>query len=277
MTFEVDFEGQSVSYHHVRDDVATYLPGFAKDRSEADLIGWLDDKIREPSIKQPVLREWLRRAVERLLRERGFSLAQLLKGQFVLRRKLAEQLQLAKEGAYRNGFQQALFSGELEIVSSDSPGHAFVYPADMALYPAHSYFRADTMRFRKHYYPVPGDLGWKTPRGEFTEEFLCAQQIDLLEEVEFWVRNLVHPAQFWMPTSRQRTYPDFVAKLKDGRLFVIEYKGGDRFSSEQEKEKRIIGELWAKRSEGKGIYLMAQKVDDKGRNVRDQLLASIAK
>ena len=275
MTFEVDLEGRQVNYRQIRDDAATYLPGFAQDRDEADLVGWLDHEVREPSVKQPVLREWLRRAVHGLLEERGFSLAQLLKGQFILRRKLAEQLQLAKEQAYRDGFQQALFQNGLELVASDAPDHAFTYPADMASYPAHSYFRAETMRFRKHYYPVPGDLAWKTPGGVPTEEFLCAQAIDLLDEVEFWVRNLVHPSQFWMPTARQRTYPDFVAKLKDGRLLVVEYKGGDRFSSEQEKEKRLVGELWARRSNGKGLYLMAQKTDANGDNVRGQLLAAI--
>ncbi|MGH8084507.1 MAG: DEAD/DEAH box helicase [Lysobacter sp.] len=269
MTFEVDIEGRQVSYHQVKDDVATYLPGFAQDRSETDLIGWLDHEIHEPSIKQPVLREWLRRAVRGLLDERGFSLAQLLKGQFILRRKLAEQLQLAKELAYRDGFQQALFQDGLEIVASDGPDHAFTYAADMTRYPAHSYYQG-TYRFRKHYYPVPADLK------NVGEEFECARAIDLLDEVEFWVRNLVHPTQFWMPTSRQRTYPDFVAKLKDDRLFVIEYKGGDRFTSDEEKEKRLVGDLWATRSNGKGLYLMAQKSDN-GHNVREQLLAEIAK
>jgi type III restriction enzyme len=132
------------------------------------------------------------------------------------------------------------------------------------------------MRFQKHYYPLPGDLAWKTPKGVLTEEFLCAQAIDLLDEVDFWVRNLVHPSQFWMPTSTQRTYPDFVVKLKDGRLLVVEYKGGDRFTAEQEQEKRMVGELWAQRSNGKGLYLMARKLDGRGRNVRDQLLAAIA-
>lgn len=276
MTFEVDLDGRKVGYHRVRDDVATYLPGFAQDRTEADLVGWLDHEIREPSIRQPVLREWLRRAVGSLLDDRGFSLAQLLKGQFVLRRKLDEQLQIAKMQAYREGFQQALFQGGLELVASGEPDHAFTYPADMALYPAHSYFRADTMRFRKHYYPLPGDLGWKTSAGAFTEEFLCAQAIDLLDEVDFWVRNLVHPTQFWMPTARQRTYPDFVVKLKDSRMLVVEYKGGDRFTAEQEKEKRMVGELWAKCSNGRGLYLMARNADDTGRNVREQLLATIA-
>lgn len=274
MTFEVDLEDRQLRYRPVKDDAATYLPGFAQDRSVADLVGWLDQELRDASVKQPVLREWIRRAVASLLEDRGFSLSQLLKGQFVLRRKLAEQLLLAKDRAYKRGFQQALFQGGLELACSDGPGHAFCYPPDMARYPAHFYYRGP-YAFRKHYYPVPGELNWRTPSGSITEEFECAQAIDVLDEVDFWVRNLVHPSQFWMPTSRQRTYPDFVAKLKDGRLLVVEYKGGDRFTAEQEEEKRMVGELWAKRSDGRGLYLMARRIDDQGRSVREQLLATI--
>ncbi len=273
MTFEVDLNDELVQYKPIKDDVATYLPGFAQDRSLTDLLGWLDHEIREPSIKQPVLREWIRQAVQGLMDERGFSLAQLLKGQFVLRRKLAEQLGLAKARAYKEGFQQVLFDSE--VVASMEPDHAFVYPADSTQYPAHSYYQGGTYRFHKHYYPLPGDLKWRTDGGKETEEFQCARALDLLEEVSFWVRNVVHPTQFWMPTSKMRTYPDFVAQLSDGRLLVVEYKGGDRFSNEDSEEKRNIGALWAKRSNGRGAYLMAQKLDDQGRNVRDQLLAAI--
>ncbi|WP_445354926.1 DEAD/DEAH box helicase [Microbulbifer sp. EKSA008] len=274
MTFEVDLEGQHVNYHLIEDDASTYLPGFAHDRTEADLVGWLDHEIREPSVKQPVLREWVRRAINGLKEDRGFSLAQLLKGQFILRRKLSEQLQTAKIQAYKEGFQEALFDGGMEIVTSDGPDHTYTYPADMAEYPAHYYY-SGAYRFRKHYYPVPGDLDWKTPKGKVTEEFECAQAIDFLDEVEFWVRNLVHNSQFWMPTSRQRTYPDFVVRLKDKRLLVIEYKGADRFTADQEKEKRMVGELWAKGSGGNGLYLMAQKKDEQGRNVHEQIQAVI--
>lgn len=59
-----------------------------------------------------------------------------------------------------------------------------------------------------------------------------------------------------------RHYPDFVAR-------------GDRVSNDDSKEKRAIGELWAAHSGGRAIYLMAQKTDEKGRGVRDQLLATI--
>lgn len=274
MTFEVYLDDKTVQFHNVKDDVNTYLPGFAQDRTVGDLIGWLDQEIREPSIKQPVLREWLRRAVTSLLEDRGFSLSQLLKGQFILRRKLGEQLLLVKKQAYDAGFQQALFSADADLITSDGPGCAFTYPQDMALYPATSYYQG-SYRFKKHYYPFPGVLPWKTPKGVVSEEFECAQAIDLLEDVDYWVRNLVHSTQFWMPTSTQRTYPDFVVKLKDGRLLVVEYKGGDRVSNDDSKEKRLIGELWAKKSAGKGLYLMAQKKDEQGRSVREQLLAVI--
>ena len=153
-TFEVYLDGAKVQYHPMKDDAATYLPGFAQDRTLTDLLGWLDHEVREPSIKQPMLREWVRKAIERLTRDRGFSLAQLLKGQYVLRRKLREQLDIAKATAYKAGFQQALFEGE--VVASSEPGFEFTYPADMTAYPAHSYYMGGTYRFEKHYYPVPG-------------------------------------------------------------------------------------------------------------------------
>ena len=159
------------------------------------------------------------------------------------------------------------------VVASAEPGYAFVFPADMTMYPAKAY--CEHTGFNHHYYPKVGDLKWRLPGGALTQEAICAQAIDLLDEVEFWVRNLVHQSQFWMPTSRMRTYPDFVAKLHDGRLLVVEHKGGDRFSNDDSSEKRMIGNLWAKRSGGKGVYVMTQLNDEQGRSIRDQLLHAI--
>lgn len=276
MTYEVYLDGKAVKYHLTKNDVATYLPGFAQDRTEADLVGWLDQNVRDYSVKQPVSREWIRRAIEGLLKDRGFSLAQLLKGQFVLRRKLQQEMGDAKARAYKQGFQQNLFGPDREVVAKDGPDYAFTYPADMTAYPAHFYYENGLYSFRRHYYPKVGDLRWKTSTGAITEEFQCAQVIDSLDEVEFWVRNLVHPSQFWMPTHKDRTYPDFIAKLKDGRLLVVEYKGADRITNEDSAEKRLVGQLWAKNSSGKGLYVMAEMPKGKDAEfVRDQLRAAI--
>jgi type III restriction enzyme len=45
-------------------------------------------------------------------------------------------------------------------------------------------------QFKKHYFGKPGELIEKTPAGHQTEEFKCAQFLDNLQEVKYWVRNL---------------------------------------------------------------------------------------
>ena len=58
------------------------------------------------------------------------------------------------------------------------------------------------------------------------EEMQCAQVIDSLADVKCWIRNVArHPESFFLPTATDKFYPDFVAQLTDGRLFVVEYKG----------------------------------------------------
>jgi type III restriction enzyme len=105
-------------------------------------------------------------------------------------------------------------------------------------------------QFKKHYYPDVGDLK------SAGEEHECAQIIDSLDEVACWVRNLdSQPAlSFWLQTSAGRFYPDFVCILNDGRILVVEYKGGHLYTDAEEK--RIIGELWEKRSQGKCLFVM---------------------
>jgi type III restriction enzyme len=40
------------------------------------------------------------------------------------------------------------------------------------------------------------------------------------------------------------------------RILVVEYKGDDRWSNDDSKEKRKLGELWAERSIGRGLFIM---------------------
>jgi type III restriction enzyme len=82
------------------------------------------------------------------------------------------------------------------------------------------------------------------------EEVECAQKLDELDSIEWWVRNSERkPTSFCLPLAKGYYYPDFLAKLTNGTLLAIEYKG--KHLAEYDKEKRQIGELWARRSEGK--------------------------
>jgi type III restriction enzyme len=141
-----------------------------------------------------------------------------------------------------------LFGEKVEVTVT--PEICFSYAADPRKYVYSKAYRG-RYEFKKHYYPEIGDLEEKG------EEFECAQFIDQLDEVEFWVRNPVRRPghSFWLQTSTDKFYPDFVCKLKDGRVMVIEYKGGHLWNDES-KEKKALGELWAKRSGGACLFVM---------------------
>ena len=118
-------------------------------------------------------------------------------------------------------------------------------------------------QFQKYYFGAkPGELREKTPSGELTEEFKCAQFIDALPQVKFWMRNLARkPSSFRLQTSTDWFYPDFVCQLKDGRVLAVEYKGKLYYELSDSEEKRAVGEVWASRSEGKCLFTMPTDAD----------------
>ena len=95
--------------------------------------------------------------------------------------------------------------------------------------------------------------------------------------MKYWIRNVAkHPNSFWLPTSTDKFYPDFVAMLNDGRILVVEYKGAHLIDSADTREKKQIGDLWQAKSGGKGLFLMAEKNKD-GLTVAEQIEVKINK
>lgn len=50
--------------------------------------------------------------------------------------------------------------------------------------------------------------------------------------------------------------PDFVGRLKDGRVFAVEFKGEHLWTADDAREKRAVGELRAERSQARCIFVM---------------------
>lgn len=128
--------------------------------------------------------------------------------------------------------------------------------------------------FSRHFYPLPGELD----ADDRSEETACAIELDGIGEVQHWVRNLERQAEssFWLPTSTDRFYPDFVAQLKDGRIFVVEYKGAHLIGAPDAREKNDIGKVWAAASGGRCVFLMATDAVTAGMPVGAQLRRAIA-
>jgi hypothetical protein len=107
--------------------------------------------------------------------------------------------------------------------------------------------------FEKHLFRVIGDMD------STGEEYECAVYLERHKDVKAWVRNTSRqPHSFWLQTSSDKFYPDFLALLRDGRVLVVEYKGAPYFTNDDSKEKRLVGDLWADRSAGKGLFLMIE-------------------
>jgi type III restriction enzyme len=81
---------------------------------------------------------------------------------------------------------------------------------------------------------------------------------------------------FWLPTATDKFYPDFVGETDDGRVLVVEYKGAHIADSVDTAEKRAIGQLWARNSGGKGLFVVVEKNID-GRDMRTQLLETLGR
>ena len=112
-------------------------------------------------------------------------------------------------------------------------------------------------RFRHHLFPLVGELK------ETGEEYDCAVFLDEHELVKTWARNISNRplTSFWLQTSTDRFYPDFVGELTDGRVFAVEYKGADRWFDDDSREKRAVGELWAAASGGRCVFVMRRGPD----------------
>ena len=113
------------------------------------------------------------------------------------------------------GYQKTLFglqSAEIET----SPTVPFTISQDRY---APNWYYEGTYKFQKLGMTTIGEL---KPTGE---EFECGRFLDQLPHVRRWLRNLERrpDAAFWLPTSTDRFYPDFVAELTDGRILD---KGG---------------------------------------------------
>jgi type III restriction enzyme len=231
--------------------------GNGKDWTAGTLARWLDRRISHPDIPPNQSIVFLTNLVESLLRDRGISLGQLVKDKYRLEKAASVTIQKYRLEARNEVYQKCLLPDALHPVVV-TPEVCFTYDPDPMNYPAPPNSLYPGMhQFQKHFYPIIGDL---KPKGE---EYECARFLDSRPEMGVWIRNLEGRPQhsFWLQTSTDKFYPDFVCQLSNGRFLVVEYKGEDRWSDDDSREKRAIGELWAERSGGSCQFIMPKGRD----------------
>lgn len=211
--------------------------------SLARLANWLDRGIQHPDVTKASAVMFISGAIEALLSS-GKSLDLLARNKYELRKalsRLINDMRTMREnenyGAlFKVNTKDFATSAHLQMIFDDST-YAYNHPYSGAT------------KFNKHYTELIGDL---EPKGE---EFDCAVYLDRHDDIRYWIRNVDRKkTSFWLQLPGDKFFPDFVAMLNDGRILVVEYKGGHLY--EQEATKRRIGQVWAEASDGKCQFCM---------------------
>jgi type III restriction enzyme len=217
--------------------------------TEAKLAAWLCRNVREDYITQQSLLVFVNAFLSAIVK--ATDLARANRQKFLLRSILETKISALRRSAVKDAYQSFLFTEGVQERVRVGPGFDFEFHPD-AYTPSRDYPRA--AEFAKHYYPRVGDF-------DSGEEKECAYWLDRAAEsgkIDFWVRNLQRkPCAFFLQTSSDRFYPDFVCRLPDGRILIVEYKGADRWK--EAEEDRRLGELWAELSGGKCLFVMVKE------------------
>lgn len=270
-TFEIDLDGNRLSISTADGSDQLSLDIEVEDWTPKALVRWLDGKIRDPWIGQTELMAWLNDVVTHLNRDRGLPLSQLMRCKFILARKLNEKIRGFRQMERDKVYQMNLFGPEARVEVSFDEGIRFF---------DEMYF--DVPKYRgmykfKHHFMGPDEVPSFDGK-DGGEEVKCALALDALPSLKYWTRNVSrHPNSFSLPTTTDKFYPDFVAVMEDGRLLVVEYKGKQLSPDESRdsREKELIGEQWAKASQGKAVFVMATMERGDPKEVRAQVVAAL--
>jgi len=245
-----------------RDLGLSYQP---ENWDEVRLATWLCRNLPEPSLthasKQAFVSGWL----NKLLKLESFTLARVNSQKFLVRNLLEARIRALRKQAVKKAFQTTLFGEDSVSRVAVTDIYAFEFHP-LAYAPVNDYDnRFGHFDFRKHFYSRIGDF-------DSREEFECACWLDVQaqqDRIKYWVRNLVRRegCSFFLQKADGRFYPDFICRLPDDRVLIVEYKGGNGWDAAEDD--RQIGRLWASLLDDRCRFVM---VKDKKWDEIDALL-----
>ncbi len=219
----------------------------------AKLIVTIARSFPHPGLTDAEIDIWLQRVISGL-EQRGITLEQMTAHRHRLFKAVAARVAQLEQENQKKVYETLLFG--------DGSGTVHVSLASVFTFDPHKYpvrERYQGLELPRHYYKEIGAMN--------DEEIKCAQVIAHDERVECWVRNLEREPKtaFWIQTSSDKFYPDFVAKLKNGKVLAVEYKGAHLAENPDTKEKERLGKLWEERSGGQCLFEMVCGLGELGK------------
>ncbi|ADB14956.1 type III restriction protein res subunit [Pirellula staleyi DSM 6068] len=217
---------------------------------KVEVVRWLDQELhrggQNAGLSAAESQAWLNRVVNYLVVERAVPIP-------ILVRKRHELADLVFDRIIDHGRKQIRKAAEMLFAGETARRleTTFAAPFEIAEQDYCPYRRySGTYSFRKHAFDLIGEMGRD-------DEPDCAYKIDSHPNVVRWIRNLDNESAggFSLPLSPGRFFPDFLVELKDGRIAIVEYKGGHLAEQKKELHKEEIGKLWAARSDGRCVFV----------------------
>jgi type III restriction enzyme len=262
-SFEIDLNGETLQFR-TNNQPALPLETVIENWTAANLVLWLDTKLNQEDIPQGEMLDWLGKCIGELTKP--VSLTDLYLTRFILADDLRNKISGARENAGGKAFHLTFLDKQSRTMLDWNNGFTF----KDGIYDGEAFQPPGKYAYEKHF------LGQhKIPAFDSDEEQLCAQVIDQLDSVKYWLRNAAnHDNSFSLPVKSGRFYPDFIAELNDGRVLAVEYKGHHLKDTDDTKSKKLIGELWQKQSEGKCVFVLAVGKERKTtvNDIREQIV-----
>lgn len=217
------------------------------------LIVAISRAFAHPGLTDVELDIWLQRVVAGL-EKRGISLEQMTSHRHRLYKAVSTRLNELEKQNRKEVYEKLLFS--------DGSGSVYVTLANVFTFHPNKYPVGDRyqgLELPRHYYKEIGAMN--------DEEVKCAQAIAHDKRIETWVRNLEREPKlaFWIQTSSDKFYPDFIAKLINGKSLAVEYKGTHLAENPDTIEKERLGKLWQERSGGQCFFEMIKGPGELGK------------
>lgn len=195
------------------------LPDDAKKRNFARAIARL---LKYDSIPEPELIKYVQKAIEGVDNER---LTELLEQVLVIAKNFKAKIDQLLHAYRKNTFITWLDTDVIRCV----PDYSF---------PDNNIVKSKLLGASKGLYTDEGDVNGFEQR--------VITKISELDNVMYWHRNAERGNGFGI-NGYINHYPDFIIKLKSGRIALIETKGDDRDNSDS-RDKIELGEFWSKKA-----------------------------
>lgn len=195
-----------------------------KDFTEDDLLLWFRAKVQRGFIAIDEMGVFLRGVVDVLLKKHNLSV--LSAHRYQIKEAIEKKIDEIVDALTKKQFDELLKKRLLA-----SRGENFIFGDRINL------LQVAVENFSKHLYEKAGKMN--------KEELELAGKIDILDNVQWWFRNPEISGFYLQGWKKQKFYPDFIVKTKNGNYIVMEYKGEHLLGSEDSGYKEAIGKQWA--------------------------------